>query len=159
MPEGTNISAHINSLKDIAVQLAGVGVQITDQEFVMVLLGSLPDSYSGLVMALESQQVELKLPFMQQCLMHEEAQRKDISLKVSLKADSSGEDSEEVAFVASGTPMLNKDRFCSFCSSRTHVKKKCFKLKKLRHSAQMMMPPQHNLEGEGHITSFAHHMW
>ncbi len=30
MPEGADILAHINSLKDIAVQLAGVGVQIAN---------------------------------------------------------------------------------------------------------------------------------
>ncbi len=68
---------HINELKDNSIQLSGVGVQITDREFVMVLLGSLLDSYMGFVQALESQQVELKLAFMQQHFLHEEAQQKE----------------------------------------------------------------------------------
>ncbi len=149
LPEGGDISAHINSLKDIAIQLAGVGVQIADREFVMVLLGSLPDSYSGLVVALESQQVELKLPFVQQRLLHEEARRKDTSR--------GNDPREEVALVARNTPVSKGDRFCSFCGSNTHVKKKCFRFKKLQRSAKMTSPPEHDLDEDNHVTMFAHH--
>ncbi len=59
LPEGADVSVHIDS-QDIAVLLAGVGARVTNRELILAPLGSLPDGYSGLAMALELQRLSTK---------------------------------------------------------------------------------------------------
>ena len=72
-----DVQGHINSLREIQRQLAGINCKISDREFVMVLLGSLPDSWQSLITALESRADDLTLSFVQQRLLHEESRRKE----------------------------------------------------------------------------------
>ncbi|KRZ02227.1 Retrovirus-related Pol polyprotein from transposon TNT 1-94, partial [Trichinella zimbabwensis] len=47
------MQSHINGILEIITQLRGLGKNIEDEDLVAIMLCSLPDSYSALVMALE----------------------------------------------------------------------------------------------------------
>ncbi len=67
LPEGAAVSVY-SRIEDIIVPWADVGARVTDREFILAPLNRVSNSYSGLVMALESLQRKVKLP--SQCLMH-----------------------------------------------------------------------------------------
>ena len=70
------MSEHINKMKELASQLEAVGASITEDDQVATLLCSLPESYNGLMTALESRADDLKLEFVTARLLHEEHKRK-----------------------------------------------------------------------------------
>jgi hypothetical protein len=72
-----SMSEHINKMKELASQLEAVGASITEDDQVATLLCSLPESYSGLITALESRADDLKLEFVTARLLHEEHKRKE----------------------------------------------------------------------------------
>ena len=49
MKEGTSIELHLKHMKEITDKLAAIGAPISEEDQVVTLLGSLPASYSGLV--------------------------------------------------------------------------------------------------------------
>ena len=73
-------------MKEITDRLAAIGSPISEEDQVVTLLGSLPSSYSTLVMALEARVDDVKLDFVQQALIHEEQKRHGFS-KVTLSGD------------------------------------------------------------------------
>ena len=73
MKEGTPIETHLKYMKEITDKLASLGAPISEEDQVVTLLGSLPQSYSTLVTALEAcANDDLKLTHVQQALIHEE---------------------------------------------------------------------------------------
>ena len=66
-------------------ELAIVGVDITDEDQVVYLLASLPDSYNTLVTALEASTNILTLEVVTECLLHEE--RKKLECNSDGRAD------------------------------------------------------------------------
>ena len=73
MKEGTPIETHLKHMKEITDKLASIGAPISEEDQVVTLLGSLPQSYSTLVTALEARaDDELRLANVQQALIHEE---------------------------------------------------------------------------------------
>lgn len=79
MKEGTSIEAHLKYMKELTdkLALATIGAPIDEEEQVMRLLGSLPQSYSTLATVLEACVVDIKLDFVQQALMYKEQKSKD----------------------------------------------------------------------------------
>ena len=64
---------HLKSMKELSDQLAALGAPVTEEDQVVTLLGSLPDSFSTLVTALEARVDEgLILKYVQQALVNEE---------------------------------------------------------------------------------------
>ena len=49
MKEGTSIETHLKHMKEITDKLASIGAPISEEDQVVTLLGSLPQSYSTLV--------------------------------------------------------------------------------------------------------------
>ena len=73
MKDGTSIETHLKHMKEITDKLASIGAPISEEDQVVTLLGSLPQSYSTLVTALEARtDDDLKLAHVQQALIHEE---------------------------------------------------------------------------------------
>lgn len=72
MREGTSMEMHLKHMKEISDKLAAIGAPIAEEDQVVTLLGSLPQSYSTLVTALEARVEDVKLSFVQQALVHEE---------------------------------------------------------------------------------------
>ena len=72
MKEGTSIEKHLKHMKELTNRLVAIGAPISEEDQVVTLLGSLPTSYSTLVMALESRCDDVSLNYVQQALVHEE---------------------------------------------------------------------------------------
>ena len=81
-----SMSEHINKMKNLAGRLEAVGASITEDDQVATLLCSLPESYNGLITALESRADDLTLEFVIARLLHEERKRKE-----NLSAPDAGE--------------------------------------------------------------------
>ena len=77
MGAGECMTEHINKMKELASQLEAVGASITEDDQVATLLCSLPESYNGLITALESRADDLTLEFVTARLLHEEHKRKE----------------------------------------------------------------------------------
>ena len=65
MKEGTPIEHHLKHMKDLTDRLAAINAAVDEKDQVSTLLGSLPDSYSNVVTALEAQGNDLNLEFVQ----------------------------------------------------------------------------------------------
>ena len=65
------MEAHLKHMKEITDRLAAIGAPISEEDQVVTLLGSLPQSYSTLVTALEARVDDKRLNFVQQALIHE----------------------------------------------------------------------------------------
>ena len=126
MSNGVDVQSHINSLRDIQRQLAGIQCKISEREFVMTLLGSLPDSWQSLITALESRAGDLTLSFVQQRLLHEESRRKEAGETTEasggyVEAFTVGKFSKKAEF---------KDKkSCRYCGKQGHLDSNCYKLR------------------------------
>ena len=83
MKEGTSVEAHLKNMKELTDKLAAISAPISEKDEVVILLGSLPQSYSTLVTALEARVDELSLSYVQQALLHEEQKKNRDKLPVS----------------------------------------------------------------------------
>lgn len=73
MKEETTVEKHLKSMKELTDQLSALGAPITEEDQVVTLLGSLPDSFCTLVTTLEAHVDEgLTLKYVQQALVNEE---------------------------------------------------------------------------------------
>lgn len=78
MNEGDNIVTHIGKSREMDEQLSSIGERILDTHFVMVLLGSLPESYRTLVVSLGTRPPsELTLTMVIAQLLQQESQDKN----------------------------------------------------------------------------------
>ena len=83
MKDGTSMEAHLKHMKEITDKLAAIGSPINEEDQVVTLLGSLPQSYSTIVTALEARADDITLNFVQQALTHEETKIKDFGHQLS----------------------------------------------------------------------------
>ena len=75
MKEGTSVESHLKSMKELTDKLSAIGAPISEEDQVVTLLGSLPQSYSTLVTALEARVDDVSLSYVQQALIHEERKK------------------------------------------------------------------------------------
>jgi len=79
MKEGTAMKDHIKFMKELTDQLGNLGVKIEEEDQVVTLLGSLPESYKAIVTALEARaDTHISLEFVQQALINEEQKNSEI---------------------------------------------------------------------------------
>ena len=74
MKEGESLTNHLKSMKQLTDRLAAIKAPISEEDQVVTLLGSLPDSFSSLVTVLEAQ-ADLTLDGVKQSLINEEQKR------------------------------------------------------------------------------------
>ncbi len=78
LPEGEPVAAHVGKMTEIFNQLAVIGEPMEDEDKVIAVLASLPESYAVLVTALEARVEELTMGTLAERLIHDEAkQRQD----------------------------------------------------------------------------------
>uniref|UniRef100_A0A182YRC1 Uncharacterized protein n=1 Tax=Anopheles stephensi TaxID=30069 RepID=A0A182YRC1_ANOST len=78
MPEGGNIDEHIKELSSLRLRLIALGEEMKDSSFVALMLSSLPRSYDGLIVALESRpDADLTLDFVEGKLLGDGSRRAD----------------------------------------------------------------------------------
>ena len=65
MSEGNSIDMHLKEMKELTDKLSSIGAPISEEDQVVTLLGSLPSSFSTIVIALEARVDNLKMDFVQ----------------------------------------------------------------------------------------------
>ena len=80
-----NMMEHINKLRSLAEQLESVGAPVSEDDQVATLLCSLPESYSNLIVALESRIEDLNMEFVTARLLHEESKTNESLATESLE--------------------------------------------------------------------------
>ncbi|VFQ74902.1 unnamed protein product [Cuscuta campestris] len=93
MREGTSVTEHINKLNSILARLASVGIKFDDEVQALLLLSSLPDSWSGTVTAVTDSVEPDGFTF---------DQIRDLVLGEDVRRKSSGESSGELLHVGRG---------------------------------------------------------
>ncbi|VFQ93059.1 unnamed protein product [Cuscuta campestris] len=93
MKEGTSVTEHINKLNSILARLLSVGIKFDDEVQALLLLSSLPDSWSGTVTAVTGSVGPDGFTF---------DQIRDLVLGEDVRRKSSGESSGELLHVGRG---------------------------------------------------------
>ena len=114
MREGELISNHIKHMKELTDKLAAIKAPISEEDQVVTLLGSLPDSFENVVTALEARVDDLTLNFVHQTLINAEQKR---------SASSTTTDTTLMSTPQHRT--LPRARACYNCGSMTHLQRKC----------------------------------
>src|SRR4051794_22149445 len=117
MPDGASVVQHIDEIRVMADELGAIGSQIQDKDLVMTLLGSLPESYTGLIVALESRAEALTWEFVVGRLQHEERRQQDSSAGALRARDKK---KHEV-----GATLAAETRACFNCDEVGHLSKDC----------------------------------
>ena len=118
------MEAHLKCMRELVDRLAAIGAPISEEDQVVTLLGSLPQSYSTLVTALEAQVGEVKLDFLQQALVHEEQKRVS-----KLGAATSGNSDSALLGQKVKKGQARKHFVCYECGAEGHFRRDCPKRK------------------------------
>ena len=73
--EGDSVQEHVKSMTEICDELSEIGEAVSEEDRVVYLLASLPESYNVQVTALESSIEVLWFDVVNECLLHHEAKR------------------------------------------------------------------------------------
>ena len=119
LKEGQSVKEHIKVMIEIFNELAVIGDNITDEDRVIYLLASLPESYEMLVTALEANTQVPNMETVTEWLLHEESKLKS---------------REDLATSAEETLMAKyrkRGPRCHFCHKLGHIQKNCREREKL----------------------------
>jgi hypothetical protein len=117
LKDGESVQNHIKAMTELFNELAIVGDAIEEEDRVVYLLASLPDSFNTLVTALEASEEVPKMEVVTERLLHAERKRREKSCP-----DSSGEKA-----------MMTKRQFrgrgpqCHYCKKYGHIQRNCTK--------------------------------
>ncbi|VFR01024.1 unnamed protein product [Cuscuta campestris] len=128
MKEGTSVTEHINKLNSILARLLSVGIKFDDEVQALLLLSSLPDSWSGTVTAVTGSVGPDGFTF---------DQIRDLVLGEDVRRKSSGESSGELLHVGRGRRNSrgsgSKNRQRSQSKTRDSSGVTCWKCKEVGH--------------------------
>ena len=116
METNVSVDTHVTNLKSLAEQLSGIGSPIPEKDLVVVLLLSLPSTFSVLKTTIETLEPEqISFDFVVNRLIHYE---RDVNRTSPLLSQTALK--------------LSKDAgvFCRYCKKHGHEISKCFKRKK-----------------------------
>jgi transposase InsO family protein len=117
--DGESVQEHIKAMTEIFDGLSVVGDPVTEEDRVVHLLASLPDSYSMLVTALEANADVPKMEIVTERLLHEERKLKD-----KVRSD----EACEKAFAAKQQQLKRKGPTCHHCGKFGHIRRNCWEL-------------------------------
>ena len=110
---GSSVQEHLKSMTEIFDALSVIGDPVSEEDRVVHLLASLPESYSVLVTALEANAEVPKMEHVTERLLHEERKLKDQSV---------GTNSEKAM-----TLKHKKGPKCHHCGKYGHIRRNCRK--------------------------------
>lgn len=125
LAEGGSVQEHIKIMTEICDELAAIGERVSDEDRVVYLLASLPESYGVLVTALEASADVPTLAVVRERLLHEETKMKG----------KDSQSSHEGVLTASFKRKLR----CHFCNKTGHFKKDCDEYAKYRDSRSVQV--------------------
>ena len=112
---------HINKMRTMSEKLEAIGAAVNEGDFIITLLGSLPESYANLITALENiDEDRLNWEDVKARLLHEEQKRKDV------KRDT--DDIKDALY----TNEVKKKGYRLYCGKSGHWVKDCRKMKKAK---------------------------
>ena len=110
---------HVKSMTEVYDELTAVGETISEEDRVVYLLASLPESYSVLVTALQASTDVPKLAVVTERLLHEETKMKNHSIQSNPEG-------------ALATSYRKRPSRCHFCHKLGHFKKECDEFLKVK---------------------------
>ncbi|KAK3880875.1 hypothetical protein Pcinc_014673 [Petrolisthes cinctipes] len=119
LKEGGSVQEHIKTMTEIFNELSIIGDQMNEEDRVVHLLASLPESYDMLVNALEANSEIPKMEFVTEKILHEE--RKSL-----VKDNDSISVKQEKAFYGKESRKTIK---CHHCGKEGHINRNCWALK------------------------------
>ena len=119
LKDGDSAQDHIKVMTELFDALSVAGETVSEEDRVVYLLASLPESYSVLVTALEANEDVPKLEVVTERILHQERKSKDRS-----EASSSTESA-----MTSRNTVRRKPIRCHHCGELGHIKKYCRNLK------------------------------
>lgn len=130
MPEGGSMSEHLKSMTELRLRLTALGEEVKDHWFVALMLSSLPSSYDGLIMALESRPDEdLTVEFVKGKLLDEGRRRDEKSPGAeSVFATASSSRKQQKVFGEKQIAKKEKEKLCHYCKKEGHFRRDCRKL-------------------------------
>ena len=123
LKEGQSVQEHVKALTEIFNELSVIGDNIDDEDRVVYLLASLPDSYEMLVTALEANTEVPNMETVIERLLHEEQKVKE---RNQSSLPSRANSKEEVMTVKH----KKKGPRCNFCKRFGHIQRNCHELEK-----------------------------
>lgn len=124
LKDGGSVSDHIKAMTEVFEELAVIGDAVSEEDRVLHLLASLPESYNVLVTALEAQSESVpKWELVTERLLHEELKLKE---KAPAHAIGRGEEGRK-ALVTGQKRRPKKQLPCHFCRKPGHFKRECRK--------------------------------
>ena len=117
LKDGQSVQSHIITMTEIFDELAIIGDPLDEENQVVHLLASLPESYDILMTALESSPGVPKLEVVTERLLHEETKRKDKETNHS-----------DVKAMTSKHCSSKRGPRCHHCGKYGHIKRDCLEL-------------------------------
>ena len=114
--EGGAVQEHIKEMTELFDELSVVGDPLSDEDRVVHLLASLPESYDTLVTALEANTAVPSMEVVTERLLHEERRQTD-------RGDTNGEKA-----MTSEQRLRRRGVRCHYCKRLGHIKRDCFEL-------------------------------
>ena len=125
MAEGEDMMQHIQRVLTMAEQLEAIGAKVSEEDQVMTLLCSPPESYGNLIIALESRADSLSMEFVTARLMHEQEKRKEAGAKLTTEAAFYSKQTPNRAEPARPGPPRARQGKCNFCGKPGHWAREC----------------------------------
>ena len=116
LKEGDSVQEHIKAMIEIFNGLSVIGDPVSDEDRVVHLLASLPETFNMLVTALEASPNVPKMEIVTERLLHEERKMKD-------RGTSSVSSSEKA--MAAKRPPWKRGPKCHHCGKFGHIKRNC----------------------------------
>ena len=120
--EGDSVQKHIKAMTELFDALSVVGDPVTEEDRVVFLLASLPESYDILVTALEANADVPKMEVVTERLLHEERKLKERSMVPGNGG------SDEKGMMSKHRPFRRQGPRCYYCGKLGHIQRNCGEL-------------------------------
>ena len=148
LKEGASVNEHVKTMTEVFEELAVIGDPVPEEDRVVHLLASLPESFDMLVTALKAQSDNVpKWELVTERLLHEEIKRKE-------KPPRTGTDGRK-ALVAGHNSRPKKPLTCHFCKKPGHFKRDCRKFLASQKKQQGASTAEAKSDEEGLVTTHA----
>ena len=117
LKEGESVQEHIKSLTEVFEALSVVGDPVSEEDRVVQLLASLPDSFNMLVTALEANAVVPDMDVVTERILHEERKMKN--------REDSGNGEVQTKAMAAYRPRNRASIKCFYCGKFGHIQRYC----------------------------------